>query len=88
MVLASGDTWYGPQKLFGRLGDRRQTRDPLHFYRQGDHSVGHRIDLAGRFDQIPRQAPSFMAGKDSGFNAAASSRCIEQSLLRWVIYRV
>lgn len=57
MVLASGDPWYGPQKLFGRLGDRRQTRDPLHFYRQGDHSVGHRIDLAGRFDgNLPTRA--------------------------------
>jgi hypothetical protein len=48
--IASGISWQGPEKLFGRTGDLQKAVAPMHFFRRGNERVGHRIDLTQRFD--------------------------------------
>jgi hypothetical protein len=48
ITIASGDRWYGPEKLFGPAGETRKALAAMHFYRSGQQTMGHRIDLAKR----------------------------------------
>lgn len=50
VTLASGDNWYGPEKLFGFRGDERKATRPMHFYRTPTGTTGNNIDLANRLD--------------------------------------
>jgi hypothetical protein len=57
VTMASGTTWYGPEKLFGFFGEHKKAVDPLHFYRTGSTVIGHRLDLAKRLDgNMPTRA--------------------------------
>ncbi len=49
-VFASGRSWQGPEKLFGFTGKRTKTAEPLHFYKTGNQTIGHTIDLTQRVD--------------------------------------
>lgn len=49
-VFASGKSWQGPEKLFGFTGKKTKTSEPLHFYRTGNQTIGHTIDLTQRVD--------------------------------------
>lgn len=49
-VFASGQSWQGPEKLFGFTGKKTKTAEPLHFYKTGNQTVGHTIDLTQRVD--------------------------------------
>ncbi len=45
VTIAKGNRWLGPSKLFGIGGDVQEAVDPLEFYRSGQQTVGHRINL-------------------------------------------
>jgi hypothetical protein len=48
VTIANGKRWLGPDKLFGSSGELRRSVTPLHFYRSGQQTTGHRIDLTKR----------------------------------------
>ena len=50
LTLASGDHWYGPEKLFGFWGNERKATSPMHFYRTPTGTTGIDIDLADRLN--------------------------------------
>jgi hypothetical protein len=56
-LFASGTTWYGPIELFGVTGKRSKTTAPLHFYRVGNQTLEHTIDLTQRVNgNLPTRA--------------------------------
>lgn len=50
VTIASGRSWRGVDKLFGRTGEVRRAVAPLHFYRTQNGTTGIRIDLAQRIN--------------------------------------
>lgn len=50
LTIANGKMWQGWDKKFGLGGDTRVAVAPLEFYRQNGVVMGHRIELAKRFD--------------------------------------
>ncbi|MCC2677346.1 MAG: hypothetical protein K0R58_4293 [Ramlibacter sp.] len=50
ITIANGERWFGPEKLFGSSGELRRAVTSMHFYRSGQQTTGHRIDLAKRVD--------------------------------------
>jgi hypothetical protein len=57
VTMASGSTWFGPDRLFGLLGEHKKSVNDLHFYRTDDSVMGHHVDLAKRLDgNMPTRA--------------------------------
>jgi hypothetical protein len=50
MVFASGARWYGPEELFGFTGKEQKAVKVFHFYRSGNQTTGHTIDLTNRLN--------------------------------------
>ena len=50
MVFASGSYWHGPEKLFGFSGEKKKAVKTFDFYRSGNQTTGHAIDLTNRID--------------------------------------
>ena len=50
MVFASGSRWYGPEKLFGFLGEKKKAVKTFDFYRSGNQTTGHTVDLTNRIN--------------------------------------
>lgn len=48
ITIASGNSWQGPEKLFGLTGEVKVAVDPMDFYRTGNQIMGHNIDLRTR----------------------------------------
>ena len=45
MIFASGSRWYGPEELFGFLGEKKKAVKTFSFYRSGNVTNGHFINL-------------------------------------------
>ncbi len=57
MTFASGSRWYGPEKLFGFLGEKKKAVKTFDFYRSGSVTTGNTIDLTNRIDgNLPTRA--------------------------------
>lgn len=58
MTFASGERWLGPEDLFGMTGEKRKANKIFHFYRSGNQTMGHQIDLTKRLDGNLTTRPS------------------------------
>lgn len=50
MTFASGSHWYGPEKLFGFLGEKKKAVKTFNFYRSGNVISGNSVNLTDRID--------------------------------------
>ena len=50
LTIASGKVWQGSEKLFGTSGEVKVAVSPFEFYKVGNQTMGHQIDLTNRLN--------------------------------------
>jgi hypothetical protein len=57
VTMASGTTWYGPERLFGTFAEHMKGVEPFHFYQSEGTIYGKRLELRKRLDgNMPTRA--------------------------------